>query len=45
MAEHLEAARHEPLDFSGVGKSATINSIFDEVKFGTYAFQIARFTL
>ncbi|XVF67894.1 hypothetical protein PTKIN_Ptkin10aG0158700 [Pterospermum kingtungense] len=48
MAEQLEAAGTEPLDFSctimvlgksGVGKSATINSIFDEVKFGTDAFQ------
>lgn len=49
MAEQLEAAGQEPLDFSctimvlgktGVGKSATINSIFDEVKFGTDAFQM-----
>ncbi|CAH9068304.1 unnamed protein product [Cuscuta europaea] len=49
MAEQLEAAGQEPLDFSctimvlgktGVGKSATINSIFDEGKFGTDAFQI-----
>ncbi|XP_065866833.1 translocase of chloroplast 132, chloroplastic-like [Euphorbia lathyris] len=49
MAEQLEAAGQEPLDFSctimvlgktGVGKSATINSIFDEVKFGTDAFQL-----
>lgn len=49
MAEQLEAAGNEPLDFSctimvlgktGVGKSATINSIFDEVKFGTDAFQM-----
>uniref|UniRef100_A0A7N0UZW3 AIG1-type G domain-containing protein n=1 Tax=Kalanchoe fedtschenkoi TaxID=63787 RepID=A0A7N0UZW3_KALFE len=48
MAEQLEAVGQEPLDFSctimvlgktGVGKSATINSIFDEVKFGTDAFQ------
>ncbi|EXB39274.1 Translocase of chloroplast 120 [Morus notabilis] len=48
MAEQLEASGQEPLDFSctimvlgktGVGKSATINSIFDEVKFGTDAFQ------
>ncbi|XP_022748141.1 translocase of chloroplast 120, chloroplastic-like [Durio zibethinus] len=48
MAEQLEAAGNEPLDFSctimvlgktGVGKSATINSIFDEVKFGTDAFR------
>ncbi|KAK9677568.1 hypothetical protein RND81_11G152500 [Saponaria officinalis] len=47
MAEQLEAAGQEPLDFcctimvlgkTGVGKSATINSIFDEVKFGTDAF-------
>ncbi|KAI4299883.1 hypothetical protein L6164_033304 [Bauhinia variegata] len=47
MAEQLEAAGQEPLDFSctimvlgktGVGKSATINSIFDEVKFNTDAF-------
>ncbi|XAR72726.1 Small monomeric GTPase [Bertholletia excelsa] len=49
MAELLEASGQEPLDFSctimvlgktGVGKSATINSIFDEVKFGTDAFQL-----
>ncbi|KAL3814039.1 hypothetical protein ACJIZ3_015307 [Penstemon smallii] len=49
MAEQLEAAGQEPLDFtctimvlgkSGVGKSATINSIFDEVMFGTDAFQM-----
>ncbi|XP_022860130.1 translocase of chloroplast 120, chloroplastic [Olea europaea var. sylvestris] len=49
MAEQLEAAGQEPLDFTctimvlgktGVGKSATINSIFDEVKFGTDAFQL-----
>ncbi|GAA0167473.1 small GTPase [Lithospermum erythrorhizon] len=49
MAEQLEAAGREPLDFtctimvlgkSGVGKSATINSIFDEVKFGTDAFHL-----
>ncbi|XP_010530784.1 PREDICTED: translocase of chloroplast 120, chloroplastic-like [Tarenaya hassleriana] len=49
MAEQLEAAGQEPLDFSctimvlgksGVGKSATINSIFDEMKFGTDAFQM-----
>ncbi|XP_024993753.1 translocase of chloroplast 120, chloroplastic-like [Cynara cardunculus var. scolymus] len=49
MAEQLEAAGQEPLEFSctimvlgktGVGKSATINSIFDEVKFGTDAFQL-----
>ena len=49
MAEQLESAGQEPLDFSctimvlgktGVGKSATINSIFDEVKFGTDAFQL-----
>ncbi|KAL3539067.1 hypothetical protein ACH5RR_002433 [Cinchona calisaya] len=49
MAEQLEAAGQEPLDFSctimvlgktGVGKSATINSIFDETKFGTDAFQL-----
>ncbi|XP_051144495.1 translocase of chloroplast 120, chloroplastic-like [Andrographis paniculata] len=47
-AEQLEAAGNEPLDFTctimvlgitGVGKSATINSIFDEVIFGTDAFQ------
>ncbi|XP_010263297.1 PREDICTED: translocase of chloroplast 120, chloroplastic-like isoform X2 [Nelumbo nucifera] len=50
MAEQLEAAGQEPLDFSctimvlgktGVGKSATINSIFDEVKFKTDAFQMS----
>ncbi|XP_041013692.1 translocase of chloroplast 120, chloroplastic-like [Juglans microcarpa x Juglans regia] len=49
MAEQLEAAGQEPLDFSctimvlgktGVGKSATVNSIFDEVKFGTDAFHL-----
>ncbi|KAG7015271.1 Translocase of chloroplast, chloroplastic, partial [Cucurbita argyrosperma subsp. argyrosperma] len=49
MAEQLEAAGQEPLDFTctimvlgktGVGKSATINSIFDEVKFSTDAFQM-----
>ncbi|GFY89864.1 translocon outer complex protein 120 [Actinidia rufa] len=49
MAEQLEAAGKELLDFSctimvlgktGVGKSATINSIFDEVKFGTDAFEL-----
>ncbi|KAA8536006.1 hypothetical protein F0562_028484 [Nyssa sinensis] len=49
MAEQLEASGREPLDFSctimvlgktGVGKSATINSIFDEVKFGTDAFRL-----
>ncbi|GJT27795.1 translocase of chloroplast 120, chloroplastic-like protein [Tanacetum coccineum] len=43
------AAGQEPLEFSctimvlgktGVGKSATINSIFDEVKFRTDAFQL-----
>jgi Toc86/159 family protein import component len=49
MAEQLEAAGQEPLDFTctimvlgktGVGKSATINSIFDENKFSTDAFQL-----
>lgn len=49
MAEQLEAAGQEPLDFSctimvlgktGVGKSATINSIFDEIKFDTDAFKL-----
>ncbi|KAJ8764966.1 hypothetical protein K2173_010431 [Erythroxylum novogranatense] len=49
MAEQLEAAGQEPIDFSctimvlgktGVGKSATINSIFDEVKFSTDAFHL-----
>ncbi|KAH1099109.1 hypothetical protein J1N35_016030 [Gossypium stocksii] len=49
VAERLEADGNEELDFSctimvigktGVGKSATINSIFDEIKFGTDAFQI-----
>ncbi|KAK1394887.1 translocase of chloroplast 120, chloroplastic-like [Heracleum sosnowskyi] len=48
MAEQSELAG-EPLDFSctilvlgksGVGKSATINSIFDQVMFGTDAFQL-----
>lgn len=49
MAEQLESTGQEPLDFSctimvigktGVGKSATINSIFDEVMFNTDAFQL-----
>lgn len=49
MAEQLETTGQEPLDFSctlmvlgktGVGKSATINSIFDEVKFDTDAFEV-----
>ncbi|KAL5097703.1 hypothetical protein RYX36_002030 [Vicia faba] len=49
MAEQLESAGQEPLDFSctimvigktGVGKSSTINSIFDEVKFKTDAFHV-----
>ncbi|XP_004500736.1 translocase of chloroplast 120, chloroplastic [Cicer arietinum] len=49
MAEQLESAGQEPLDFcctimvlgkTGVGKSATINSIFDEVKFNTDAFHM-----
>ncbi|KAK9164479.1 hypothetical protein Syun_005381 [Stephania yunnanensis] len=49
LAEQLEAVGQEPLDFSctimvlgktGVGKSATINSIFDEMKFSTDAFQM-----
>ncbi|KAI5446775.1 translocase of chloroplast 120, chloroplastic [Lathyrus oleraceus] len=49
MAEQLESAGQEPLDFSctimvigktGVGKSSTINSIFDEVKFKTDAFRV-----
>ncbi|XP_042501413.1 translocase of chloroplast 120, chloroplastic-like [Macadamia integrifolia] len=49
MAEQLEAAGQEALDFSctimvigktGVGKSATINSIFDEVMFSTDAFDM-----
>ncbi|GAU40636.1 hypothetical protein TSUD_397720 [Trifolium subterraneum] len=49
MAEQLESAAEEPLDFSctimvlgktGVGKSSTINSIFDEVKLNTDAFHM-----
>eukprot|EP00252_Welwitschia_mirabilis_P021151 TRINITY_DN533_c0_g1_i2.p1 TRINITY_DN533_c0_g1~~TRINITY_DN533_c0_g1_i2.p1 ORF type:complete len:1260 (-),score=356.95 TRINITY_DN533_c0_g1_i2:532-4311(-) len=49
IAEQLEAAGQEGLDFTcnimvlgktGVGKSATINSIFDEAKSGTDAFQV-----
>ncbi|GFS42790.1 translocon outer complex protein 120 [Actinidia rufa] len=49
MAEQLEAAGQELLDFSctimllgktGIGKTATINSIFDEVKFHTDAFEL-----
>ncbi|GKD07062.1 translocase of chloroplast 120, chloroplastic-like protein [Tanacetum coccineum] len=49
VAEQLEVAGQEPLEFSstimvlgktGVGKSATINSIFDEVKFRTDSFQL-----
>ncbi|EPS72384.1 hypothetical protein M569_02366, partial [Genlisea aurea] len=49
VAEQLEAAGQEPLDFtctimvlgkSGVGKSATINSIFDQAMFNTDAFQM-----
>ncbi|VAH06047.1 unnamed protein product [Triticum turgidum subsp. durum] len=48
IAERLEAAGNEPLDLSctilvlgktGVGKSATINSIFDDVKLETDAFE------
>jgi Toc86/159 family protein import component len=47
IAERLEAVGNEPLDFSctilvlgkaGVGKSATINSIFDDTKLHTDAF-------
>ena len=49
MAEQLEAAGQKVIDFSstimvlgktGVGKSATINSIFDKVKFGMDAFEL-----
>lgn len=50
LAEEQEAAGHEDLDFectimllgkSGVGKSATINSLFDEIKAGTDAYSPA----
>lgn len=49
MAEQLESTGQEPLDFSctimvlgktGVGKSATINSIFDQVMFNTDPFKL-----
>jgi len=50
IAEELEVAGQEDLDFTcnilvlgktGVGKNATINSIFDEVRSATNAFRPA----
>ncbi|KAG0497708.1 hypothetical protein HPP92_002399 [Vanilla planifolia] len=54
MAEQLEASGQDPLDFSctimvigksGVGKSATINSIFNDAKLHTDAFELTTTTV